>query len=668
MSAGIRLQIDVREPFAGGMEFGDTGAYERIAGRVRFEIDPTAPENQTIVDLNLAPRTAGGRVEYETDFYFLRPVHLRRGNRRVIYDVNNRGNMRLLQFMNDAIHSNRPSEPGHAGNGFLMRRGYSIVWTGWQGDLLPGDGRLTMRLPVATQSGDPLTGPSRTEYVADEPGITTIPLCANDYTRSYRVTSPENARLTVREYESDPRVEVASAGWQFAKVDETGAVSPSDSHLHLSAGFVPGMIYELVYTARDPEVLGLGFTGVRDLISFLLYQDADDDSLPNPLRDDDGGVEAAYAWGRSQSGRFLREFVYQGFNVDGQGRQVFAGVSPHVSGGGRVWLNGRFAQPGRFPRQHNDHLYPSDQFPFAYGETTDHLTGQTDAILKRPDTDPFVIHTQTSSEYWDRRGSLVHTDTEGNDLPPHPKARNYLFASSQHNADPLLGAAETLWSSAGRRATPADGTAHPTNPLNTTPLLRALLDALDSWARDGITPPAEAIPRRSEGTLVSATEAAECFPSIAGVAHPAEPCRLHLQDFGRRFNDGIIDNEPPEVDLEREYTVLVPATDDTGNEIPGIRTPHIEAPLATYTGWNFRPPGAAADALKGTVGSYFPLASGQDDGDSTDLRMPVGKRYPTVEAYVDCVREAALALIEQRFLLAEDVERYVDAASGIDLE
>ena len=671
MNPRIELQIDVHEPFAHGAEFGDVGSYERIAGQVHFALDPSAPENTAIVDLDRAPRNAEGLVEYSTDFYILRPTDLAHGNRRLIYDVNNRGNMRLLQFMNDGVHSNAPATLEHAGNGFLLRRGYSIVWSGWQGDLLPGDGRLTMRLPVATEDGEPLTGPTRCEFVADEDGITTIPLSANDYTRSYPVADGDaDARLTMREYEMDDRIEIPADRWSFATVGESGREIESDRHLYFPEGFRPGWIYELVYTARDPEVLGLGFTGLRDLISFLLQESADSAGTANPLRAGEAGIELAYAWGRSQSGRFLREFVYQGFNADGEGRQVFAGISPHVSGGGRVWLNCRFAQPGRFPRQHNDHLYPSDQFPFAYSETTDPHTGATDTLLKRPETDPLVIHTQTSSEYWDRRGSLVHTDTQGNDLPDHEHARIYLFASSQHNADPLLGGAESYWQRAhAGDIEPSPTTAHPTNPLNTSPLLRALLAALDAWATDGTEPPDSVVPHRSDGTLVSAREGATGFPLLPGVTHPVEPCRLQPLDFGPDFERGVIGNEPPVVDRVHDYTVLVPSTDGDGNERAGIRTPHVEVPLATYTGWNYRPAGAAGDALKGTVGSYFPMPlTAAERAETGDIRLALQERFLSAADYVARIEAAARRLVEQRLLLDEDAGRYVESARAFRLD
>ena len=390
METSIRVNVSAREPFAGGVSFGDVGSYERLVGRVEFAVDPADPAYRDIVDLEHAPLNSSGLVEYSSEFYILRPVEITRGNHRLVYDVNNRGNKRILQFFNDAVHSNTPLGREHAGNGFLMRRGYTVVWSGWQGDILPVDGRLTMELPVATENGHEITGVVRTEFIADDEGVLSYPLSGNDYTSSYEAVSGDtgSATFTRREYERDRRIPIPAGDWEFAMPDREGRPVPSTSHCYLPAGFKSGWIYELIYTAKNPSVSGLGFAGVRDLISFLHHSDVDDDGTDNPLRQNDAAIEKAYAWGRSQSGRFLREFVYRGFNRDPQGRRVFDAISPHISGAGRVFLNYRFAQPGRYPRKHADHLFPSDQFPFAYPVTTDPLTGKTDGILKRPETDP----------------------------------------------------------------------------------------------------------------------------------------------------------------------------------------------------------------------------------------------------------------------------------------
>ena len=653
MDTQIRLQIDAPKSFADGISFGTVGPYERLSGRVVFAIDPYDSMNQAIVDLERAPCNSSGLVEYSCDLYILRPVEPARGNRRFIYDVNNRGNKRILQFLNDAVHSNAPSAVEHSGNGFLMRRGYSIVWCGWQGDILPGDGRLTMELPLATtEDGGEITGVVRTELIVDEPGTLSIPLGGNNYTMSYETVSAhaDAATFTHREYERDPRIAIPPSRWQFARLYEKGSPVPSATHCYLPGGFKPGWIYELIYTAKNPPVMGLGFTAVRDLVSFLLHGETDAEGTPNPLKHNGATIEKAYAWGRSQSGRFLREFVYRGFNEDIQGRRVFDAIFPHVSGGGRVVLNYRFAQPGRYPRQHADHLYPSDQFPFAYPFTADPLSGKADGILKRPDTDPLVIHTQTSSEYWERRGSLVHTDSLGNDLADHEKSRVYLFSCAQHNADPL-GEPQT------------GGHRHLPNPLNTTPLLRALMDAMEAWATSGTQPPDSCVPSRASETAVPADVVKARFPAVSRVVCPAEPSLLHVQSHGPDFDRGFISREPPEEDERKKYPVLVPQVDADGNEVSGIRTPHVEVPLATFTGWNFRPNGGAEKALAGLVGSFLPFARTADERKAAkDPRPSLEERYHSDAHYVRGIAVAAQKLVEQRLLLEEDADRYVAQA------
>jgi len=652
MDTQVRLRIDTREPFADGMAFGEVGPYERLAGRVRFAIDPNDPANRVIVDLDHAPRNAAGLVEYSTDVYILKPLELGRGNRRLLYDVNNRGNIRAVQFFNDARHSNTPRTVEHAGNGFLMRRGYTVVASGWQGDILPGEGRLTIQVPTAHENGSAMTGVVRTEFITDEPGVTCLPLSGNDYTSSYEAVSLDtrSATFTYRSHEADPRQPIPSDAWQFAQLNGHGDPQSSTGHCYLPSGFRPGWIYELIYTAKNPLVLGLGFTGVRDLLAFLRHADADAEGTANPLKHGSIGIDKAYGWGRSQSGRFLRELVYRGFNQDMQGRRVFDAIAPHVAGGGRIILNYRFAQPGRHPRQHEDHLFPSDQFPFAYRMLADPLTGKTDGILIHPETDPLVIHTQTSSEYWQRRGSLVHTDPLGNDLRDHDYARIFLFSSSQHHADPNSGPLRGAYRGLS-------------NPLNTTPLLRALLDALDAWATHSTPPPASRVPTRTDGTLVSAAEVKARFPQIPGVVCPRHPDRLFVQEHGPEFERGMIAKEPPEENKTKEYAVLVPQIDANGNDQPGIRTPHIEAPLATFTGWNLRLPGCAENDLASLNGSYLPLAkTARERQASGDTRPSLEERYRSRAHYVRAIAMAAQRLVEQRLLLEEDADRYVALA------
>ena len=656
----IYLQIDTRDPFADSTSFGNVGPYERIIGKVHFAVNPASPAYTPVVDIEHAPRNPEGLVEFSTDFFILKPVDISRGNRRLVYDVNNRGTKLLMHFLNDAPDADNPATPQDAGNGFLMRRGYTVLWSGWQGDLLPGDDRLTMTLPVASMNGTPITGPVRTEFSPGDaltkldtgPKVQYMPLSGNAYTGAYPPVSLDTSEavFTYRNYETDPRIPIPHGAWQFARPDSSGNPVPSSNDVYLPDGFKPGWIYELVYTAKDPLVMGLGFTGVRDLISFLLYAHVDSRGQSNPLRDNGVGIEKAYGWGCSQSARFLREFTYRGFNEDANGRQVFAGISPFVSGGGRVFVNYRFSQPGRYPRQHYDHLYPSDQFPHAYPISTDPLTGKTDGILKRPDTDPLVIHTQSASEYWQRRGSLAHTDALGNDLPDHERSRVYLFSSAEHSPDHVNGP-------------DYDSFQHPTNPLNVTALLRAMLDNLDDWVTKGAPPPASRVPTREAENSVPASVSNARFPAIPGVTPPSTPNRLFVQDHGPDFDKGVLSVEPPVEDKAQEYTILVPQVDADGNDIPGIRGPELEVPLATYTGWNLRLPGTAERAMAAVYGSYLPFVMTREERLKTgDPRPSVEERYGSRARYVRLVAMACQRLVQDRLLLEEDADRFVERA------
>ncbi|HVY52574.1 MAG TPA: alpha/beta hydrolase domain-containing protein, partial [Devosia sp.] len=508
-----RIEIDITErfAFAGGQSFGTAGAYERLKGRARFAVNPKASAQAGIVDLDKAPVDAAGLVHFSADISILKPVDPAKGNGRLFFDWGNRGNIRCLQFFNDAPGSNDPRTAEHAGNGFLLRRGYTLAWCGWQADLLPGDHRFLLDVPVATDQGRPITGQVRVEYIVNERGITTMPLSSRASTRSHPTVSLDTrkASLTRRRYAGDERIPIAPVSWMFARVeggtglDNQGAeysVIPSDTHIHIPSGFEPGWIYELVYEGKDPLVLGLGHVAVRDFVSFLKSGKPDAAGKPNPVG---RPMEKAYGWGRSQTGRCIRDFIHRGFNADASGRKVFDGLLPHVSGGGLMWMNHRFANVIVAAGQdYEDHENPADRFPFSYAMSTDHITGRRDAICKRPETDPLILHTQTATEYWQRRGSLVHTDTQGNDLPQPENVRVYLWSSSQHFADPLL-------------KKPTRGVCQ--NVINvvwTSMLFRAMLDAMDAWASKGTPPPDSRIPRRSDGTLVTGEEWHTTFPAI----------------------------------------------------------------------------------------------------------------------------------------------------------
>jgi Alpha/beta hydrolase domain len=633
----VHLLIEERCAFADGIAFGAIGPYEILYGRARVEVAPETVPADSVIDLELAPRDSNGLIGCAADLAILKPADATAGNRRVLFDFPNRGSKRALQFFNDAPFSNRPFSAQHAGNGFLMRRGYTVVWIAWQGDLLPGDDRLLLDLPAARQTGAPILGTARSEFIVDEPGTRTTPLSGRVSVRSYPAHSLDKSRVTFtrrRDPDSEP-IAIAPQMWDFAREEkgigidfrtEEHAVIPSPTHIRLKGGFEPGWIYQLSYEATDPLILGLGQIVVRDVIDYLKHRATDDSGAPNPLGI--GTAAKVYAWGRSQTGRAIRDFIYRGYN-EIAGRQVFDGAIINASGAGRLDFS-RFANLNAGgSQQYEDHANPSDAFPFAYMPTIDPRSGRSDAILKRPASDPLIIHIQSSSEYWQRRGSLIHTDAAGNDLSEADNLRLYHWASSQHSSDPTApqprrGRFENL-----------------TNIVQTSFFFRALLDALDAWATSGRPPPASLLPRRRDGTLGSFGAWRASFPTIPGVTLPAA-ANAH----------GV-------------FPVFVPLTDSDGNEIAGVRAPMVAAPLGTYTGWNIRAQGFGAGAMHSFNGSYIPLAETPEKARAAgDPRPSILERYASAEDYVKAIKAAADDLVRRDLMLVEDVESVVREAAN----
>ncbi|MGH7833430.1 MAG: alpha/beta hydrolase domain-containing protein, partial [Candidatus Binatia bacterium] len=627
-------------------------------GKAYGEVDPKSPLNKIIVNLNKAPRNSKGRVEYWTDIFILKPVDMRRGNGKIFYDAPNRGSKRILMFLNDAPESNDPGTLQHAGNGFLMRQGYTIVWSGWQGDLVEGQNALVMRVPAATENGKEIIRKTRTEVLVTREGVHSEPLSGDDRVLGYAAATMDKsqASLTVREKSYGARIPIPNTDWELAsckKNKESGKldVVPNATELCFLPGYKPGHIYEFIYTAKSPLVLGLGFAAVRDLISFLRYQSKDDAGHPNPLGDAGGktDLKKAYAWGRSQSGRFLRDLVYHGFNEDEAHRQVFEAISPHAAGGGRLFINYEFARPVTSSQQHSDQLDP-EIFPFAYNVLKDPQTGREDGILKRAKTDPYIIHTQTSTEYWQKRGSLAHTDGQGKDIVIPARARIYAIASAQHN---------TPFGSAPRKR----DCQQLTNPMSIGDALRALIVAMDRWASEGVAPPSSRIPRVGDGTLVSARQESLGFPQIPGVRYVALYNRQLFLDYGPNLIRGIMSVHPPRHVKNGAYNVLVPKVDADGNDIAGVRLPTIRVPLATYTGWNLQRAGLVEDELCGLLGSYVPFAKNSEErSKSGDPRLSIEERYKDHAHYVRRASAEARSMIEERLLLPEDAERIITEA------
>ncbi len=641
-----RFVVSRTQPFAGGHEFGPAGGYEITAGKAFGEVAPEDPRNACIVNLDNAPRNGRGAVEYSCDVYILRPADRDRGNGRVLYEAPNRGSKRALMFLNDAPECNDPVSLEHAGNGFLMRWGFTWVTSGWQGDLIPWKDGMVLDVPVATEHGAPIQRLVRTEICVTRPGVRSWPLSGDPRVRSYPAANPDSsqAELTVRMRSYGQREVIPHTDWAFAVEGGNGSreITPSASHLHLPDGFIPGAIYELVYTARDPLVLGLGFAAVRDLVSFLRRDEEDGAGNPNPLAGG-GGVEKAYAWGRSQSGRFLRDLVYHGFNEDEQGRLVFDAIAPHASGGGRMFLNYEFARPVTSCQQHTNQLEP-ELFPFAYNVMEDPRTGRSDGILKRPATDPLVIHTQTSTEYWQKRGALAHTDGRGNDVSLPDRVRMFLMSSTQHNAP------------YGTRAERGKAR-HLSNPLSIGPALRALIVAMDRWATDGTAPPPSRIPRSADGTLATPESLRTGFPAIPGAACTGLHNRQLFLDYGAGVAEGVVDARPRAAADGAGYSILVPAVDADGNDVAGVRLPWITVPLATHTGWNLQSHELAEGELAGLLGSSIPFPQTPADREADgDPRLSLEERYASVDDYLQQVRAAMEALVAIGLMLAEDTD------------
>ncbi len=625
----VRVEEQRRGEVGSGRTFGEAGAYEYVAGRVWFSIDPNLPANRIVRDVQFAPRDAEGRVVFSADLYILRPRDHRKANGTVLFEAVNRGNRMVFH----TFRSSDPAAGASHGDYFLLERGFTLVWLGWQSDLPDRPDLLRLHAPIARNGGRSFTGRLRAEYVPSR-RVLSFPLGDTGMV-PYPVLDPQDPgiQLVVRDRVSEPRVTIPRAKWRFAR-DESGMPVPDPRHVFMADGFEPGRIYEVVYPSRDPVVAGLGMAAIRDLISHLKYGSA----AGRPL-------VRAIGFGRSQSGRLLRVFLYDGFNRDEKDRRVFDGVIAHVAGGGRGSFNQRFAQPSRGTNGYINVLYPTDVFPFTDAVQTDPVTEFTDGILARAEkagVAPKIFYTNSSAEYYGRAGSLIHTTPDGHsDVPPAKNTRIYVFAGSQHGPAAFPPRAEGT-------------TQNLSNPNDYHWSMRALLVAMHRWLAEGIEPPASQYPRIATGELVPLDRLR--FPKIPGISLPArlyQPLRL---DFGPDFRDrGIAAIEPPRTGPA--FTTLAPQVDDDGNETSGILMPEIRVPLATYTGWNLRDPSIGAPGeLQPTVGSYIPFtrtkAARLERGDS---RPSIEERYAGRRQYLERLMVAARELARQGYLLEQDL-------------
>ena len=619
----VRFDIVERVPAFAGRSFGDVGTYERITARAMIALDPADDRNAIITDLALAPRTADGKVEATADVVILRPADPAHGNGTLLLDVPNRGRKLAPQLFDDSAQpgANQAQAGDDAGIGFLHRNGYTMVWVGWQADIPSKPGQMALSAPIIKG----VTGPAREEYVFDN---TTNPVRA---TLTWPAAEPANLAATVR------------AAWADARQTPSGLtarlVDPTTVEIARPDGFDAGALYEITYTARDPMPLGMGYAAVRDVISFLRR----DTSAANPLLNGlHPSVNRAIGFGVSQSGRFLRDFLYLGFNEDTRGRLVFDGLMPHVGGTRRMATNVRFGQPGRNPRHPQDPGWQADLFPFTYATLTDPISGRTDGLLRRCSltaTCPKVMQTDSEHEWWASHASLLVTDLEGNHLDLPDNVRAYMIAGAPHFAE----ANDTMHAGVPAMALPQ-------NPMHAGAPMRALLTDLDSWIRDGVRPPASRVPMRAHGTLVPAEGAVRT--DIPGLPYAARYTQAAASD------QSVL---PPK--KIGQYPVFVPKADADGMAIAGVHMLALAVPRATYTAWNPRARGFGPTALYPLQGAVMPFAPTEAARkEANDPRPSVAERYADDDAYVAAVRREAARQVAERLLLAEDAERSTAAA------
>jgi hypothetical protein len=645
-----RIVITATTPAFDGASFGAVGAYEQLDGTAYGEVDPRDPLNAIVQDLDRAPRNARGMVEYLMGISILKPVDLSKGNRTLLYETVNRGN-KNLPFLNIG------GEQQKAGDGFLEREGYTLAWSGWEGDITTG---IRIALPVAVNpDGSPITGRVRAEYDLTAAASTV------DVTRrpAYQAASLDNAGavLTRRMHQGDPRETIDNGKWAFA--DCTSAPfpgKPDAGKVCLDGGFDTNHIYELVYTAKNPTVAGLGFAATRDFAAFL-RGDSADPSVANPLA---GGIDHTLIFGSSQSGRWIRTFIQLGFNESESHKAVFDGAIPHKASN-RGAFNVRFAQPTRLSgTQHTEAQYPGSDSPQTFDVSTDPISGVTGGQLDRcrkSQTCPKMTVTYTDTEYWQAMMALNTTDAAGEkDLAIPPEVRLYFFAGTQH------GGGDQLRQPPFVQPRPPLACQLPVNSNSFFPAQRALLVALRDWIVSGKEPPASAYPTIARKSLVP----------LAQVHYPYVPAsefstrgiaaqRVHL-DRGPEFREIDISGvmaEPPRAGAA--YPVLVPQVDADGNHTDGLRNTAVEAPLGTYTGWNVRKAGFSEGDSCDLVGAFIPFFRTKAERIAAgDPRPSLEERYPTHEAYVQKVRAAAKKLVADRFLLPQDADLIISQAEA----
>jgi hypothetical protein len=635
LNAGVtRAEIASRVDVLNGKIFGDVGAYERITGRVFFSLPVANPHNRRIVDLNKAINLKHGGVEFSADFVAIRPKDAGKGNGSMILEVPNRGKPRITGLVDGGDWD----VANDGGDGWLLRNGFTIVSLGWQWDA-PGQEALRLYAPIAKDNGQTITGLLRGDLMPSRV-MQEIPLghliLGNIGGSEYPVADLEDSQntLTVRDSRNGERKVIPRSEWQFAHTVD-GKLMLNNRDIHLNGGFQPGKIYEYIYLVADPVVAGGGFAVIRDFASYAKHAP---DAVTSAAR--------VYGEGISQNGRFLRDFLYQGFNADEEGRIALDGVLAHVAGAGRGDFNYRFAQPSRDAQPTSSVFFPTDIFPFTDRPETDPLTGETGGLLDRAIAEkvvPKIFFSNTSYEYWGRAAALIHTSPDGKqDVPISPNVRIYHFTGLQHFSGafpPAKGKDDLL----GQQLQ---------SPLPIRYFWRAMIANMDAWVRSNVSPPDSSYPKIANGTLIPLEKYA--MPEIPGVNRPHEASEGIRLDFGPNWRNGIFSVQPPKVG--KPFPVLVPQVDADGNERAGVRLPVISVPLATYTSWNLRDPSIGAPGQRVAFeGSYIPFPKTTADRKRAhDPRKSIAERYVSRQDYLDRYAHALDELVKQHWILEED--------------
>jgi hypothetical protein len=636
-----RVEIATITPWLGGRSLGKGGSFEKLQGRVYFEMDPESSTGQRVTDIALAPRNARGRVEFSTDFVLVRPRDRARARHSVLLEIPNRGltqsNGSFFSTAHGATFDLMNLAVTTLSDAFLFDQGFTVAWLGWQFDLPRG--AIRMEAPVAN-----VNGPVRHSIIATSAGSHLVRLGGSNSYCAADAVQPD-AQLVVKSHFDDPGRVLPRAGWTFARVED-GKSTPDPCSVVSRDQFEPGKIYELIYRGANPPLAGLGEAAVSDFVSWLKFG-----GVPSPLREHPETLSRVLGYGYSQSGRFLRDFLYRGFNADERGRQAFDGLFIASAGAGRGSFDHRYAMPGAAGNSVLSDLRPVDLFPFTDGVEEDPVTGANDGLLRQAEssrTVPRIFYTYSSTEYWARMGSLACTTVDGaQELPMSTAARLYFYAGTPHAPYPFPPTKNSR----------ADTYENYGNFARADWSFRALLLDLDEWVTNGTSPPDSAYPRLAVD-LVSRDHVG--FPNIPGVRFPAYMPRNWRVDYGPDFMaNGIIANEPPK--LGQPYTILVPRANRDGNDSGGISLPDVAVPLGTFTGWNYQLPALPdLDYLSGLVGSFIPFPlTARERKLSGDARQSIAERYSGRDDYIEKVRISARSLVSRRLMRLEDVNAVV---------